>query len=149
LAEAAGARAERAPQPEIGWYTVEVTGAAAEDPVIGPLAPRFEAFEWHSYRSPLPPGAVELATSPGALQAYRIDDTAWGIQFHAEVAEVDAVSWAVNYGVDEDAVRMGIDPEVLSGEILEQIGEWNALGRGICGRFLEVAEKRSLKPGPG
>jgi GMP synthase (glutamine-hydrolysing) len=143
LAEAAGARAERAPQPEIGWYTVDVTGGAAEDPVIGPLAPRFEAFEWHSYRSPLPPGAVELATSPGALQAYRIDDTAWGIQFHAEVAEVDSVSWAVNYAVDEDAVRMGIDPEVLSAQILERIGEWNALGRGICGRFLEVAEGRS------
>jgi hypothetical protein len=55
----------------------------------------------------------------------------------------------VNYAVDEDAVRMGIDPDVLSAQILERIGEWNALGRGICGRFLEVAEKRSLTPGPG
>lgn len=139
LAEAAGARAERAPEPEIGWYEIEVTQHAASDPVIGPLAPHFEAFQWHSYRSPLPLGAVELARSPVALQAYRIGDSAWGIQFHAEVAEVDAVSWAVNYAVDEDAVLMGIDPDVLSAEILERIGEWNQLGRGICGRFLEVA----------
>jgi GMP synthase-like glutamine amidotransferase len=140
LAEAAGARAERAPEPEIGWFEVEVTPDGASDPVIGPLAPRFEAFQWHSYRSPLPPGAVELATSPVALQAYRIGDRSWGIQFHAEVTEVDAVSWAVNYGIDEDAVRIGIDPDKLSAEILERIGEWNKLGRALCGRFLERAE---------
>ena len=54
---------------------------------------------------------------------------AWGIQFHAEVTEVDAVSWAVNYAVDEDAVEMGIDPDALSAQILERIGEWNRLGR--------------------
>ena len=93
---------------------------------------------------PLTPatGAVELATSPIALQAYRIGETTWGIQFHAEVSEVDAVSWAVNYAVDEDAIRMGIDSETLSAQILERIGEWNALGRRICGRFLNVAESR-------
>jgi GMP synthase (glutamine-hydrolysing) len=139
LADAVGARAERASEPEIGWFEIEVTVEGARDPVIGPLAPRFEAFQWHSYRSPLPPGAVELATSPVALQAYRIGATAWGIQFHAEVAEVDAVSWAVNYGVDEDAVRIGIDPDELSAEILERIGEWNECGRALCGRFLGVA----------
>src|SRR5688572_8856226 len=111
LAEAAGARAARAPEPEIGWFEVELTRSAAGDPVIGPLEPGFEAFQWHSYRSPLPPGAVELAHTPGALQAYRIGDAAWGIQFHAEVSEVDAVSWAVNYAVDEDAVRIGVDPD--------------------------------------
>jgi GMP synthase (glutamine-hydrolysing) len=141
LAEAAGARAERAPRPEIGWYGVELTPEGSRDPVFGVLDPGFEAFQWHSYRSPLPPGAVELATSPLAMQAYRIGDSAWGIQFHAEVTEVDAVSWAVNYAVDEDAVEIGIDPDVLSAQILERIGEWNALGRGLCGRFLAEAER--------
>ena len=57
-----------------------------------------------------------------------------------EVTEVDAVSWAVNYAVDEDAVAMGIDSDTLSSQILERIGEWNALGRGLCGRFLAEAE---------
>lgn len=141
LAEAAGAPTERAPEPEIGWFDVEVTPEGARDPVIGPLAPRFEAFQWHSYRSPLPPGAVELANSPVALQAYRIGALAWGIQFHAEVTEADAVSWAVNYGVDEDAVRIGVDPDRLRAETLERIGTWNAQGRALCGRFLEAAAK--------
>ena len=139
LAEAAGAPARRASEPEIGWFDIELTEDGKRDPVIGSLAPGFEAFQWHSYRSPLPPGAVELASNATGLQAYRVGDRAWGIQFHAEVAEVDAVSWAVNYAVDEDAVRIGIDPDVLSAEILERIGEWNVLGRGLCGRFLEAA----------
>jgi GMP synthase (glutamine-hydrolysing) len=141
LAEAAGARAERAPEPEIGWYELELTPEGACDPVLGELDSPFEAFQWHSYRSPLPPGAVELAKSPIATQAYRIGDSAWGIQFHAEVSEVDAVSWAVNYAVDEDAVAMGIDPDVLSAQILVRIGEWSKLGRGLCGRFLDEAER--------
>ncbi|MDQ3758862.1 MAG: type 1 glutamine amidotransferase [Actinomycetota bacterium] len=139
LAESAGAPAVRASEPEIGWLDVEVTAEGADDRVIGDLAPGFEALQWHSYRSPLPRGAVELAQSPVSLQAYRLGERAWGIQFHAEVSEVDAVSWAVNYAVDPDAVRIGIDPDLLSAQILERIGEWNALGRGICGRFLDVA----------
>jgi GMP synthase-like glutamine amidotransferase len=141
LAESAGARAERAPRPEIGWYGVELTPQGSRDPVFGGLASRFEAFQWHSYRSPLPPGAIELATSPIAMQAYRIGNSAWGIQFHAEVTEVDAVSWAVNYAVDEDAVEMGIDSDALSAQILERIGEWNRLGRELSGRFLAEAER--------
>jgi GMP synthase-like glutamine amidotransferase len=75
------------------------------------------------------------------MQAYRIGNSAWGIQFHAEVTEVDAVSWAVNYAVDEDAVEMGIDSDALSAQILERIGEWNRLGRELSGRFLAEAER--------
>ncbi|MDX6588023.1 MAG: hypothetical protein QOI31_2496 [Solirubrobacterales bacterium] len=139
LAEAAGARAERAPQPEIGWYELELTPEGARDPVLGGIDSPFEAFQWHSYRSPLPPGAVELASNAIAMQAYRIGDSAWGIQFHAEVSTEDAVSWAVNYVVDEDAVKMGIDPDELSAQILLRIGDWNRLGRDLCARFLSVA----------
>ncbi len=58
---------------------------------------------------------------------------------------MDAVSWAVNYAVDEDAVRIGIDSDALSAEILERIGEWNVLGRGLCGRFLEAAAARPAR----
>jgi GMP synthase-like glutamine amidotransferase len=146
LAEAAGARAERAPKPEIGWYELELTPQGARDPVLGGIAWPFEAFQWHSYRSPLPPGAVELASSVLAMQAYRIGDSAWGIQFHAEVSAEDAVSWALNYAVDEDAVKMGIDPEALSAQILMRIEDWNRLGRDLCGRFLSVAENLAREP---
>jgi GMP synthase (glutamine-hydrolysing) len=141
LAEAAGARARRAPEPEIGWREVEVADAGAGDPVIGPLAPRFTAFQWHSYEAPLPPGAAALAQSPVCLQAYRVGERAWGIQFHAEVKPADAERWIDDYGSDPDAVRIGIDPERLRAETRDRISAWNWLGFELCGRFLDTVSR--------
>lgn len=137
LAEAAGAPARRASRPEIGWHEVEVTDAGAEDPLLAALAPRFEAFQWHSYECPLPPGATALARSDVCLQAYRVGDCAWGIQFHAEVSRADAEAWIDDYRSDEDAVRIGLDPDVLRRRTHCSIDQWNELGRGLCARFLE------------
>lgn len=136
LGEAAGARPGRAAEPEIGWHEVEQTPAALTDPLIGGLPQRFEAFQWHSYEVPLPPGAIALARSRVCLQAYRVGEAAWGIQFHAEVGDADAELWIRDYRSDEDAVAIGIEPEPLSAETAAKIGAWNALGRALCGRFL-------------
>ena len=139
VAEAARGRSERAPDPEIGWLDVELTAAGAEDPLLGELAPGFTGFQWHSYRSALPEGAVALAESPAALQAYRVGERCWGIQFHAEVTERDALSWTARYKEDESAVAMALDPDALAREIRERIGPWNELGRGLAERFLATA----------
>ena len=138
LAEAAGGSARRASEPEIGWHEVEVTADGGEDPLMGPLAPRFEAFEWHSYEFDLPPGATELAHSAICLQAYRVGAAAWGIQFHAEVSAADAESWIDDYRSDDDAVRTGLDAEGLRSETRERIGAWNEVGRALCGRFVDA-----------
>ena len=141
LAEAAGAPVEVAPEPEIGWYDVEVTAAGRGDPLVGALAPAFTAFQWHSCRSPLPRGAIELARSPVGLQAYRLGDRAWGIQFHAEVSEADALAWTAGYGNDPDAVRIGVDPDRMTASIRARMPAWNRVGRALCTRFLDAAEK--------
>jgi GMP synthase-like glutamine amidotransferase len=142
LAEAAGARALRAPEPEIGWYEVEVTPQGADDPLLGPLAPGFEAFEWHSYEFPLPPAAVPLATSDRCLQAYRLGELAWGIQFHAEVTAAQVADWIADYRSDEDAVRMGLDPERLGWQTDGAMAAWGRLGRRLCERFLSAVASR-------
>jgi GMP synthase (glutamine-hydrolysing) len=142
LAEAAGAPARRAARPEIGWHAVEVTPEGARDPILGPLAPRFTAFQWHGYEFPLPPAATPLARSDVCLQAYRVGDSAWGIQFHAEVSREDAEAWIDDYRSDEDAVRIGVEPEELRQRTRAAIGPWNALGRGVCERFLAAAATR-------
>jgi GMP synthase (glutamine-hydrolysing) len=139
LAEAAGAPARRASEPEIGWYEVALTPEGLADPVLGPLAPSFEAFQWHSYEFPAPPGSTELARSDVCLQAYRLGEVAWGIQFHAEVAAADAEAWIDGYRKDPDAVRIGVDPDALRGQTRAAIGRWNELGRALCNRFLDVA----------
>ncbi len=138
LAAAASAQPHRAREPEIGWKQVEVTEAGADDPLLGPLAPTFTAFQWHSFEAPLPPGAVGLARSPVCLQAWRLE-SAWGIQFHAEVSAADADHWIDDYEVDPDAVRIGLDVHRFAAETHERIADWNRLGRELCGRFINAA----------
>jgi GMP synthase (glutamine-hydrolysing) len=136
LAEAAGGEAVRASEPEIGWFEVEVTPEGAVDSLLAPLAPSFEAFEWHSYECRLPEDAAVLARTPVCVQAYRVGPSAWAIQFHAEVSAHDAAHWIDDYHVDEDAVRIGIDPEVLRAETEAKIKVFNQLGRDLCTRWL-------------
>ncbi|MGH2954790.1 MAG: type 1 glutamine amidotransferase [Solirubrobacterales bacterium] len=138
LAIAAGGSAWPARAPEIGWHPVELTAEGAADPLLGSLAPGFEAFEWHSYEFDLPPNAKALARSPICLQAYRIGDAAWGIQFHAEVAPADAFGWIEKHRGDEELGRSGIDVGALREETEARIGGWNRLGRELCGRFLDL-----------
>jgi GMP synthase (glutamine-hydrolysing) len=138
VAEAAGAKPRRASAPEIGWHEVELTPEAADDPLLGGLPPRFEAFQWHSYEAPLPPGATPLARSPVCLQAYRLEGPAWGIQFHAEVSLTDADYWIDDYRSDPDAVRIGLDPEALREETHAAIEAWSELGRAMCARFVDA-----------
>jgi GMP synthase-like glutamine amidotransferase len=142
VAQAAGAVPRRAARPEIGWHPVELTEAGREDQLLGPLGLSFEAFQWHSYEFPLPPGAVSLARSKVCLQAARIGEAAWAIQFHPEVTKADALHWTADYESDADAVRIGVDPTVLALEIEAKIEAFNELGRGICLRWLDFAEAR-------
>jgi GMP synthase-like glutamine amidotransferase len=140
LADAAGGSARRASEPEIGWLDVEVTDEGTRDPLIGPLAPTFTAFQWHSYEALPPEGAAILARSPVCAQAYRVGEMAWGIQFHAEVSAEDAGEWINDYRSDEDAVRIGVDPDALRAETDERMADWNRLGRELCGRFLDAVD---------
>jgi GMP synthase (glutamine-hydrolysing) len=143
LAEAAGAPARRAREPEIGWHAVDLTDAGLADPLLAGMAPGFEAFQWHSYEFPLPPGATALARSEVCLQAFRTGPCAWGIQFHAEVSAADAEHWIRDYRTDEDAVRIGLNPEALLDRTHRSIGHWNDLGRDLCTRFMDEARQRA------
>jgi GMP synthase (glutamine-hydrolysing) len=141
VAEAAGAPARPARVPEIGWRRVKLTAKAAGDPIVGGLPASFEAFEWHSYEAPLPPGATALATSAVCLQAFRLEAPAWGIQFHAEVSRADVEHWIDDYRSDPDAVRIGLDPEALRRRTRESIEGWNQLGRGLASRFVDAVTR--------
>ena len=141
LAEAAGARPHRMAEPEIGWYDIEITDAGAADPVVGPLAPSVELFEWHHYAAPLPPNAVELARTPACVQAFRVDGKpAWGLQFHAEVTREDLFSWLDAWDQAE-AVHTSFDPEAIRAASEVRIDGQNEVGRRIAERFLAEAAR--------
>jgi GMP synthase-like glutamine amidotransferase len=141
LAEAAGARPYRSAEPEIGWYEIEITEAGAADPLVGPLAPSVELFEWHHYAAPLPPGAVELARTPACVQAFRIEGKpAWGLQFHAEVTRENLFSWLDGWE-NSEAVDTDLDPDAIRAESELRIEEQNEIGRQLAERFLAEAAR--------
>jgi GMP synthase (glutamine-hydrolysing) len=135
LAKAAHAPVYPAPEAEIGWRYVELTGAASGDPVLGSLPGRFKAFQWHFYAHGLPAGADELARSPVCTQAFRLGQRVWGVQFHPEVTFSQVEQW-----ISEEPWAVE-DADRLLAESRERIDSWNDLGRGLCGSFVEVAER--------
>jgi GMP synthase (glutamine-hydrolysing) len=135
LAKAAHAPVWRVEPPEIGWYPVELTEDAADDPLLGGLPRRFESLQWHYYTYEVPAGAVELARNDACTQAFRLGDSAWGVQFHPEVTFEQVERWA--YEPEEAQV----DSEALLAETRERIAEWNELGRVLCDAFVDVAER--------
>jgi GMP synthase (glutamine-hydrolysing) len=138
LAKAALAPVYRAPTPEVGWFDVELTDEAAGDPIFSRLPPQFEAFQWHYYTHDLPGGAVELARSTACTQGFRLGDSAWGIQFHAEVTLSQVESWLEHEDEDEDREHLPTD---LLETTRGRIEAWNDLGRTLSGAFIEAAER--------
>jgi GMP synthase (glutamine-hydrolysing) len=132
LAKAAGAPVGPAPAAEIGWFPVDLTDDAADDPVLGGLPVRFDAFQWHYYKHGVPAGGVELARNDLCTQAFRLGDSAWGVQFHPEVTLAQVEAW-----MDEDE---SVPPGLLD-ETRARIGEWNELGKSLCDAFVRVAER--------
>jgi GMP synthase-like glutamine amidotransferase len=119
---------------------VELTEAAAEDPIFSRLPGRFDAFGWHYYTYDVPARAEELARSARCNQAFRLGEAAWGIQFHAEVT-LDTVRWWL---ADRDEFPLDLDRDALAAETEAKIGEWNELGRALCGAFVEIAERAAV-----
>ena len=86
LARALGAEVHPAPVREIGWYPLQASEAAGDDPLMRHVTHGQHVFQWHSYTFAVPPDAVHLASSTAcANQAFRHGRNAYGLQFHPEV----------------------------------------------------------------
>jgi GMP synthase (glutamine-hydrolysing) len=116
LAKAAGARVYPNAVKEIGWYSLELTADAADDPLFARCPPNPTVFQWHGDTFELPPGATHLAQSAACRhQAFRIGQAAWGLQFHLEVTAEMIETWLTEPGnccelagldyIDADRIR--------------------------------------------
>jgi GMP synthase (glutamine-hydrolysing) len=97
LAVANGGRIRRMPDgPEVGAQLVAKRTAAATDPLFRELPITPDVLQWHFDEvHVLPPGAQQLAGSPGCeQQAFRLGRLAWGIQFHIETTADIVRAWA-------------------------------------------------------
>ena len=94
LAAAFGGDVVRAKQPEIGWYEIQLTGEGHADPLFRGIDGPVNVVQWHEDTIRLPEQAVLLATgSPCRPQAFRLRESAYGLQFHIEVTRRMLEEW--------------------------------------------------------
>jgi GMP synthase (glutamine-hydrolysing) len=143
LAHALGGSVSRLPRRMIRWTPIEPLPAAAGDPVLGALPAGARALHWNEDGFEPPPGAVELLRRPGGTaEAFRVGDSAWGVQFHPEVDPEGLDGWyRTGYmelpeaGVTEQQARAA-DAEHLPGQ--------PALSEALFGGFARVVARRAV-----
>ena len=124
LADALGGTCGPQRPPEIGVLTVELTDEGRNDPIFAAMPARQHVLQWHSVRVAQPPDdSVVLASSPDCrVQAMRVGQRAWSMQYHVEV-EPDTVR---NWGA-VDAYRASLE---------------SVLGPGALGGLNQAADRR-------
>ncbi len=95
LADALGGTCGPQPTPEIGVLEVELTAEGLADPLFQGMPAKQMALQWHSVQVAQPPeDAVVLASSEACrVQAMRIGDKAWSLQYHVEVEPDTVANW--------------------------------------------------------
>jgi GMP synthase (glutamine-hydrolysing) len=140
LARVAGGAVGPAKRAEWAWQTVELTDAGIEDPLFEGEPRTLEVFESHSYACELPPGAVALARNPVCLQAFRVGERAWGVQWHPEVTAESVLIWGRQNPPATKGVPVKIDLAQLEATVSARMAQTNHEGRELCGRFLRIAQ---------
>jgi GMP synthase-like glutamine amidotransferase len=139
LAEAAGAAAIACP-PEYGYHRVELTAAAAIDPLFSGMPSQVDAFQAHGFAAQLPEGATALAHSAASLQVFRIGETAWGVQFHPEPTVEMIETWIGSIG--PAMLRLGLGPNEVVAEARRRAPFWQGVAQTLAYRFADVARTR-------
>jgi len=117
LAVAAGGEVQRGSDgPELGLGSVNVVAA---DQLL--TTGSMPVVQWHYDTVTRMPDGAELLASSDAyrVQAFRVGDVAWGLQFHVEATAQMVHEWAASDGADAslaDAVRFADDALRSAGE---------------------------------
>ena len=103
LARALGGSVAPAPRGEIGW-----TSVWSDDPGLVGEGPW---FQFHYDRWVVPPGAVEIARTPAASQAFVVGRSL-AVQFHPELDAAGLEGW-LDWGGASKVQENGDDPVVM------------------------------------
>jgi GMP synthase-like glutamine amidotransferase len=129
--------------PELGVRRVHLAPAAAADALLHDLPPIVEAVQWHFDEIlALPPGAALLAGSPMyPHQAFRLGESAWGVQFHPEALPSMVARWAL---ADAEALRGdGTDPATVAAQAEEAWPRLERTWAPVARRFAAVVQDRA------
>ncbi len=148
LADALGGAVGPMETPEIGVMDIVLTADGRADALFGGLAPVFPGLQWHGAEvtEPPPDAAVLAHNEYSAIQALRVGERAWGVQFHLEVDTTTVPTWA---GVPEYASaleRTCGSPAVLARAVEEELPAMAAAARDLVHEF--VGSAVGLSPSP-
>ena len=96
LADALGGRCARQKPPEIGIFQVELTEKGLKDPIFFGMEKSQFCLQWHSVQvEVIPEEAFVLASSDICrVQAMRVGNSAWSMQYHVEVEPDTVNNWS-------------------------------------------------------
>lgn len=101
IADVLGAKVFPNPEPEIGWFPIELTTEAQTSNVFNVLPKQLTVFHWHGDTFELPQGATRMASSAGCKnQAFIYGKKAIGLQCHLEATK-SSVQKLIEHGADE------------------------------------------------
>jgi GMP synthase-like glutamine amidotransferase len=100
-------------------------------------------FQWHQDTFELPDGAELLAAGDRVpLQAYRVGDRAWGIQFHFEIDGPEMELWLDEFSREADlASTWGKSTDQVRAEAATYLAAHEAKGTETFRRFAEVVRE--------
>jgi GMP synthase-like glutamine amidotransferase len=139
LAACLGAPVRRGPAPELGVLPVQLTAAAAADPVFADAPRRFATLQWHGDTYELPAGAIQLARSPLYEQQAFSLGRAYALQFHLEVDSQLAERWmrVPAYVQELEQLAGPGTPERMLEQVRSEEQRSVPLARALFGRWLE------------
>ncbi|MEL7976711.1 type 1 glutamine amidotransferase [Isoptericola sp. F-RaC21] len=140
----------RSGETEKGLCPVRLLDDAADDALLGPLGQLAVGGEVRMVESHvdsitgLPPQAVHLATSDACgVQAFRVGEVAWGLQFHPEAAPERIGTWDA-----DELAALGFDRDELLAAALERAPENDTQARALAAAFAAVVHRceRETRP---
>jgi GMP synthase (glutamine-hydrolysing) len=139
LARAAGGEVRHSGR-SIEWRELARTEAAEGDPLFGALPEPVPALHWNEDVIDPPPGAVELVTrARDGVEAFRVGDSAWGVQYHPDVDAEALDSWYDRY-----AAYIGdADVDALKAEDRRREPDQQRASRALFGAFARLVAERA------
>ncbi|MDE8345283.1 MAG: type 1 glutamine amidotransferase [Acidocella sp.] len=143
LAHANGGHAQlMSGPPEVGFSHVAVQA----DPLFKDVPPLCPCFQWHGAEvAKLPPGATLLATGAACrVQAFRLGDVAYGLQFHMEMTESSVAEWGSlpDYVASLERAKGSGALAAIKAEVALKFPPLHDAGRQIFTNFLGIAAAR-------
>ena len=114
LADALGGECATQNLPEIGIFEVQLTENGINDPIFSGIDARQFCLQWHSVKvTKIPENSIVLASSPLCdVQAMKVGDCAWSMQYHVEVEPDTIDNW-----IGDPAYRASLEESLGKGAL--------------------------------